>query len=119
MDNPEIQPSGQEMKPIDLLTAQTTSLSDLVNIQRAQSSQITELKQQNAQLIQLIANQTKAMQTGTNNHVKIEDVNMPFGAMVGLMLKIAFASIPAAIILAILGFLVSTIFTACALGTLR
>ena len=31
--------------------------------------------------------------------VKIEDVNMPFSAMVGLMVKVAIASIPAIIIL--------------------
>lgn len=34
--------------------------------------------------------------------VKVEDVNMPFTAMVGLMLKVAVASIPAAIIFIIL-----------------
>jgi len=31
--------------------------------------------------------------------VKIEDINMPFSAMVGLMVKVAIASIPAIIIL--------------------
>ena len=34
--------------------------------------------------------------------IKVEDVNMPFTAMVGLMLKIAVASIPAAIIFIVL-----------------
>lgn len=37
--------------------------------------------------------------------VKIEDINMPFIAMVGLILKIAFASLPAAIIFGALLFL--------------
>ena len=38
--------------------------------------------------------------------VKVENINMPFGALVGLIIKWSLASIPAAIILAIIGGLI-------------
>lgn len=44
--------------------------------------------------------------------VKITDINMPFGSMVSFMLKWALASIPAMIILAGVGLLISAIFVA-------
>jgi hypothetical protein len=47
-------------------------------------------------------------------HVKIEDVNIPFLHLVGLMLKISIAAIPAAIIM----FLLGLVFTALASGAL-
>jgi hypothetical protein len=47
-------------------------------------------------------------------HVKIEDVNIPFLHLVGLMLKISIAAIPAALIM----FLVGLVFTALASGAL-
>jgi hypothetical protein len=39
--------------------------------------------------------------------VRIVDVNMPFGSMVGFMVKWAIAAIPAIIILAVLGFVLT------------
>ena len=42
----------------------------------------------------------------------IRDFNMPFVSLVGLMVKIALASIPALIFLAILGFMLSALFVA-------
>jgi hypothetical protein len=47
-------------------------------------------------------------------HVKIEDVNIPFLHLVGLMLKISIAAIPAAIIM----FLLGLVLTALASGAL-
>ena len=43
--------------------------------------------------------------------VKIEDINMPFVAVIGLMVKIALASIPAFIILAILIVILWVVYT--------
>ena len=43
-------------------------------------------------------------------NVKVVDINMPFMAMVGLMIKVSLASIPAAIILTILGAILAAIF---------
>jgi hypothetical protein len=48
--------------------------------------------------------------------VKIENINMPFAAMVGLMLKIALASIPAIIILSLFFFFVSIVFSVLIVG---
>ena len=41
----------------------------------------------------------------TPSHVIVTDVHMPFGSMVALMMKWAIASVPAVIMLAIIGFL--------------
>lgn len=43
--------------------------------------------------------------------VKVEDINMPFGAMVGLMIKVVIAAIPAGIILGILFAIVNFLMT--------
>ena len=50
-------------------------------------------------------------------HVKIDDVNIPFMHLVGLMLKIAFAAIPAALIMFLFGLILSALTTV-ALGAL-
>ncbi len=44
-------------------------------------------------------------------HVKIEDVNIPFFHLVGLMLKIAIAAIPAALIMFLFGLILSAVTT--------
>ena len=41
--------------------------------------------------------------------VKIQDIDMPFGSMVSFMIKWALASIPAIMILSIIGILISII----------
>ena len=45
------------------------------------------------------------------NKVIVEDINMPFGSMVMFMIKLALASIPAFIILGIIGILLVAIFS--------
>jgi hypothetical protein len=42
-------------------------------------------------------------------HVKIEDINIPFLHLVGLMLKISIAAIPAALIMSLLVLIVTTL----------
>ena len=44
-------------------------------------------------------------------HVKIEDVNIPFLHLVGLMLKIAIAAIPAALIMFLFALILSALTT--------
>jgi hypothetical protein len=53
-----------------------------------------------------------------NYGVSIENFNMPFFALVGLMLKVALASIPAILILAFFGFVISMFFSCGILGAL-
>ena len=71
---------------------------------KSQKDQIVELLRQNDRVLELLAAQKQVAPTPINNitRVKIENVNMPFGAMVSLMIKIAFASIPAAIVIGLL-----------------
>ncbi len=45
-----------------------------------------------------------------NQNVKITDINMPFMSMVIFMIKWAIASIPAMIVLALVGGILSAIF---------
>lgn len=98
-ENPQVNPAAETSTPSSptaMLAAQTQSLAELVAIQKAQSSQIEALRQQNERLLasQSAAGQAKGMQ-----HVKIENVNMPFWALVGFMIKVSLASIPAMLIL--------------------
>jgi hypothetical protein len=91
-------------------------------ISKPQRSPVEILRAQHETLAAMHADQTEqyrrmviALEEMNNRdgeylgQVKIEDVNMPFIAMVGLMLKIALASIPAAIVF----IAVMTIFWFC------
>jgi hypothetical protein len=101
-DNPQVnQPS-----PTALLTAQTQSLADLVEIQKAQSAQIQALQQQNERLISI---QVEAKREPAAGRVKIENINMPFWAMVGFLIKLSLASIPAMIIFSIIFTLIALV----------
>ncbi|MGB3717790.1 MAG: hypothetical protein WA996_25495 [Candidatus Promineifilaceae bacterium] len=79
--------SKPQRSPVEILQAQYETLAAMSANQAAQNRRMVialeEMNHRSAEnLIQ----------------VKVEDVNMPFIALVGLMLKIAVASIPAAII---------------------
>ena len=54
----------------------------------------------------------------TKSHVIVTDVHMPFGSMVALMMKWALASVPAVIMLAIIGCLIWWFTFAVLMGTL-
>jgi hypothetical protein len=92
-------PQSNVPSPTALLAAQTQSLADLVEIQKAQSAQIQALQQQNERLIGI---QVEAKREPAANRVRIENINMPFWAMVGFLIKLSLASIPAMIILSII-----------------
>lgn len=98
-ENPNVNPAGETSAPSSptaMLAAQTQSLAELVAIQKTQSSQIEALRQQNERLL---ASQSAAGQPKGLQHVKIENINMPFWALVGFMIKVTLASIPAMLIL--------------------
>jgi len=48
----------------------------------------------------------------TVQRVKVVDLDMPFGSLVALMVKWAFAAIPAMIIVAVVGFLLAVFVSA-------
>lgn len=71
------------------------------------------------QQLSIIQRQLAEIQSGTR--VKIVDFNMPFWALVGMMLKIALASIPAILVMSfvlLLGSLAFTFLTAIGIGSL-
>ena len=53
------------------------------------------------------------------SRVAVVDINMPFGSMVGFMIKWALAAIPAFLILAVIGFLLSALFAGLVAGLFR
>ena len=109
-ENAQVQKPVQQKSPTELLAAQTQSLSELVEIQNIQKVQIAELKSQNERMIVLLSKQ-QPVSLGTDEvHVKIENINMPFIALVGFMIKASLASIPAAIILALLVGIITVVF---------
>jgi hypothetical protein len=52
------------------------------------------------------------MQTEQNSKVTVVDIQMPFWSMVVFMVKVAIASIPAVIILSVLGAIFFAVMTA-------
>lgn len=82
---------------------------------------LSQVREQNAVIISLLEEISHKMQSSKDrfHHVKIEDINMPFGAMVGLMVKITQASIPAALIVAAPWLLVTLDFGGMLAGCVR
>lgn len=71
--------------------------------------EIATIRQQNQQFIETF-NALQRHKNGSYFDVKLIDANMPLSAMVGLFIKIALASIPALIILLIMGAFLSVVF---------
>jgi hypothetical protein len=89
------EPSGQN-RPLELLERQTQLLTGL-------SQQVEGLRAQNEAL-------TKAIEAPQRvRYVKIVDVNMPFWALVGFILKISFAAIPAYLILGFIAAIIAAL----------
>lgn len=116
MSNQEaIKPPTQSANPTQLLERQTQLLSDLYEIQVQQQRQIEALVTQNRALAQGL----QAMGGAGNRPagvVKIADVNMPFMSLVGFIIKVALASIPAYIIMGILAGIVFLVLGGCTAG---
>lgn len=94
-DNPQGNRPVDLSSPTAMLAAQTQSLSELVAIQKAQSEQIEGLQQQNERVIGILADSRRDKPA---SHVKVENINMPFWALVGFLIKLSLASIPAMLI---------------------
>jgi hypothetical protein len=105
-DKSRIQQPIQQKSPTELLAAQTQSLSELVEIQKIQKVQIAELQKQNEQMIMLLAERQSVTSVPGETYVTIEDIDMSFRSLVGFILKVTFASIPTAIILAAIYFVI-------------
>ena len=102
--------SPQQKNPVELLEVQVQKLTEIA---QSQQEQLRMLKAQSDKLSALIGAVDQLRQDEDDDdldHVKIEDVNMPFMAMVGFLVKVSLASIPAAIILSVLGFLLFALF---------
>jgi hypothetical protein len=115
------QGSGVQSKsPTELLQEQSRYLGEIC---RTQQEQIGLLKEQNRQLVRVL--ETLDEHVGDASPVNVENVNMPFGALVGFLVKLSLASIPAGIVMAVLSiglFLLLTmlgVFSGALLGGLR
>lgn len=82
----------------------------LANLIRIQHQQMQVLEAQREQLVVLSEKVNAAQSSDGLFHTKVENVNMPFFAMMGFMLKWAFASIPAALIMLAVTFGVTVLF---------
>lgn len=102
MTEPSPTPLSSDPTPISnypnrdlLLARQVQLLEELRRIQTDQQAQLAALvKEQQAQRSELQA-------------VKVVNFDMPFGALVGFIIKATIAAIPAYIILAIIGFVLT------------
>lgn len=86
----------------ELLLAQQVQLLD--ELRHAQADQQALL----TQLLQEQRAQRKALMDALEE-IRVADFNMPFGSLVGFLVKASLAAIPASIILGILGFIVFAI----------
>ena len=105
-------------------------MSELKPIQPTPSELLARLVQQQATLTQRVDELTDEIHTGNERliqviqaqagmrSVKVLDINMPFWALTGLLVKVALASIPAYIFLGAIGALLFALFgvslTSCA-----
>ena len=89
----------------NLADSGTSRQQNPTEILRAQYEILTRLYQETETQNEILRDPMTGLDNCIVKHqvrVKIEDINMPFVAMIGLMIKIALASIPALIILGIL-----------------
>lgn len=93
-----------QMTPVQLLE---TQLKYLDAIHKAQLKETIALQEQTEKLSHLIA---RAYDINDLIHVKIEDINMPFVALVGFLIKVALAAVPAGIIFGSVYSLVISLF---------
>lgn len=97
--------SPVQKNPVDILQEQAICLS---NIYQAQLEQLSLLRSQNEHLRQAL----KAIKRTAPLDfmlVNVENINMPFWDLVGFLLKLTFAWIPALIILGIFYFIIGLI----------
>jgi|SRR5579859_1125661 len=96
-----IVPLAAERTPSEFVDAQVQVLNLIYQAQLKQQAVLEKIRFQQEQMA--------GSPLGSN--VKIVDFNMPFFALVGILVKIAVASIPAAIILGILSAVIAVLLT--------
>jgi hypothetical protein len=93
---------GQESKnPTELLSLQLQALESINLLQLTQNAKLEKIRDQQEKFQKVFIEANQERENSGINQVKIIDFNMPFMALVGIIVKIALASIPAAIILTI------------------
>ncbi len=103
-----IHPSSPTQKnPIEILQEQVIRLNDICRIQQ---EQVDLLRAQNQQITQALQTITKSTEAKWLLHVKVEDIDVPFGNLVGFLLKMTFAWIPVTIVLGIIYLFVLSLF---------
>jgi hypothetical protein len=102
---------------------QPNDISTTVDLQYL-SAQVAQLRSDVALQTQKLADLSKAIEelpeaeAWSDQRVRIADFDIPFGHMIGFMVKAAIASIPAAIIFFILVFIVISLFGGTLLASL-
>lgn len=101
-------PSLPSFTPSSTPATSAALLDSLNAIQRLQEQQAETLAQLTGQV-----------NTIAKRPLKVADFNMPFGSLVGFIVKIAIASIPAAIIIGVLYLVIFVTFGGAILSALR
>ncbi|GAP13051.1 hypothetical protein LARV_00793 [Longilinea arvoryzae] len=96
-----------QKNPMDVLQLQA---SRLVEINQAQQEQIGLLKSQNEQLNLILQASAKPAGASAPTHVKIVNIDISFWDLVGFLIKLTFAWIPALLVVGIITLLISLIF---------
>ena len=76
-----------------------------------QNEYLARLMEQNMVIIDLLERES-----ASQREVTIANFNMPFWALVGFLVKVSLASIPALFVLAAIGFVISLVLTALGLA---
>jgi hypothetical protein len=95
-------------QPLELLQSQVDLLSEIYRVEENQQRVIGELQSQIEELTKILVSVSSYSEKDGEGllHGKIENVNVPFWSLVGFLLKLSFASIPAAVVLGILWIIV-------------
>ena len=97
----------QHKNPAETLELQLDNLTEIV---KGQQEQIKILNAQNEKLSVLIGMADALPDDDGVLNVKIENVNMPFMALVGFLVKFSLASIPAALVMGVITSLFIVLF---------
>ena len=93
-------PTNTQRTPTELLDAQVQLLSHIYQTQIKQQELLEKISAQQAASVVSSSSQDVTMP----GYMKIVDFNMPFFALVGILIKVSLAAIPAAIIVAVIWF---------------
>jgi hypothetical protein len=100
-------PASAESNAPDLVAAQVQVLNLIYQAQLKQQDVLERIRSQQEQLLKSSAGPGYQAGGGMLANVKVVNFNMPFFALVGLLIKIAVASIPAAIIISVVSSVIA------------